>query len=61
MKPNVILATCVLLGGCAMADFTPYRGAEQNWPVATGGSLITSMQYQFSLVRQTDDTMYSVI
>jgi hypothetical protein len=27
---------CALLVGCAIADFTPYRGAQQNWPVATG-------------------------
>src|SRR5438132_10137132 len=36
MKLNVMLATCVLLEGCAMAAFTPYRGAQQNWPVAAG-------------------------
>ncbi len=36
MKRNSILAACALLVGCAVADFTPYSGAQQNWPVATG-------------------------
>src|SRR5439155_12967173 len=41
MDRNVILAACVFLGGCAVADFTPYRGAQQNWPVATGAFVDT--------------------
>jgi hypothetical protein len=24
------------LVGCATADFTPYQGAQQNWPTARG-------------------------
>jgi len=27
--------------GCAVADFTPYRGAQQNWPVAAGAFVDT--------------------
>src|SRR5256885_11080772 len=41
MKLPVCLATCALLAGCAVADFTPYRGAEQNWPVAPGAFVDT--------------------
>src|SRR4030095_10110086 len=33
---NLILVVCVLLGGCAVADFTPYGGAQQNWPIGSG-------------------------
>ena len=36
MKRNVMLLACVFLGGCAIADFTPYSGAQQNWPVSSG-------------------------
>ena len=36
MKRNLMLAACVFLGGCAVADFTPYSGAQQNWPVGSG-------------------------
>lgn len=36
MKLPLCLSACALLVGCAVADFTPYRGAQQNWPVATG-------------------------
>ena len=36
MKFPLFLLACALLTGCAMADFTPYRGAQQNWPVAAG-------------------------
>src|SRR6266542_5572736 len=36
MKLPLCVLACALLAGCAMADFTPYSGAQQNWPVATG-------------------------
>src|SRR5947209_7785934 len=36
MKVPVCVSACALLAGCAVADFTPYRGAQQNWPVAPG-------------------------
>ena len=36
MKRNLMLLACVFLGGCAVADFTPYTGAQQNWPVSSG-------------------------
>jgi hypothetical protein len=29
-------ATRAFLCGCAIADFTPYVGAQQNWPTASG-------------------------
>ncbi len=32
----LLLFVCLLLKGCAVADFTPYSGAQQNWPVASG-------------------------
>lgn len=36
MKFPLYLLACALLAGCAMGDFTPYRGAQQNWPVSAG-------------------------
>src|SRR6266487_7071320 len=36
MKFPLCLSACALLVGCAVADFTPYRGAQQNWPVGSG-------------------------
>jgi hypothetical protein len=36
MTRNLILLICVILEGCAVADFTPYSGAQQNWPVSSG-------------------------
>ena len=30
------LTLATALGGCAIADFTPYSGAQQNWPVSSG-------------------------
>jgi len=36
MKFPLCFFAGALLAGCAAADFTPYRGAQQNWPVATG-------------------------
>ena len=36
MKFLLCLFAVALLAGSATADFTPYRGAQQNWPVATG-------------------------
>lgn len=38
MKPPVSIFTplVMLLTGCAMADFTPYSGAQQNWPTSPG-------------------------
>src|SRR5437899_9783942 len=36
MKFPLCLSASALLAGCAVADFTAYRGAQQNWPVATG-------------------------
>jgi len=41
MKRNLLLVACVFLAGCAVADFTPYSGAQQNWPVAAGGFVDT--------------------
>src|SRR5439155_19118021 len=40
MKRNLILTACVFLGGCAVADFTPYSGAQQNWPVGSSGAFV---------------------
>jgi hypothetical protein len=39
-KPVTIFAamgtTCLFLAGCAVADFSPYSGTQQNWPVSSG-------------------------
>jgi hypothetical protein len=43
MKPPFILFLALFLGGCAIADFTPYEGAQQNWPTANGA--FVSHQY----------------
>jgi hypothetical protein len=32
----MLTTACLFLGGCAVADFTPYSGAQQNWPVSSG-------------------------
>jgi hypothetical protein len=36
MNRNLMLVACLFLGGCAVADFTPYSGTQQNWPVSSG-------------------------
>ena len=33
---TIMLVACACLGGCAVADFTPYSGTQQNWPVGSG-------------------------
>jgi hypothetical protein len=35
------LAIAAALTGCATADFTPYQGAQQNWPTARGAFVAT--------------------
>ncbi len=37
----IALAGAAALAGCAMADFTPYVGAQQNWPTASGAFVAT--------------------
>ena len=32
----IALLFATVIGGCAVADFTPYQGAQQNWPVSSG-------------------------
>src|SRR5438132_2784922 len=38
MKTTILplAGIALVLSGCAMADFTPYRGAQQNWPTSPG-------------------------
>ena len=36
-----IAAIAAALTGCATADFTPYVGAQQNWPTA-GGAFVSN-------------------
>ncbi|PYI97969.1 MAG: hypothetical protein DME98_06200 [Verrucomicrobia bacterium] len=48
-----------LLAGCATADFTPYSGAQQNWPVATGGFMDT--KYAVPVFYGTPNRPYEVI
>jgi hypothetical protein len=33
--------TALILSGCAIADFTPYSGGQQNWPTAPGAFVKT--------------------
>ena len=35
------LSLAIVLVGCATADFTPYVGAQQTWPTATGAFVRT--------------------
>ena len=35
------LTVAAALTGCAVADFTPYQGAQQNWPTARGAFVST--------------------
>jgi uncharacterized protein YbjQ (UPF0145 family) len=53
------LLACGLLAGCATADFTPYSGAQQNWPVATGGFVDT--KYAVPVFYGTPNRPYNVI
>jgi hypothetical protein len=55
----VTLSVCVLLGGCAMADFTPYRGAQQKWPVASGTFVET--KYAVPVFFGAPDRPYDVL
>lgn len=44
-KPLVAILAALLLWGCASADFTPYVGAQQNWPISTGAFVRTVNSY----------------
>ena len=35
------LLAALVLSGCAVADFTPYSGGQQNWPTAPGAFVKT--------------------
>jgi hypothetical protein len=37
----IALLLAAVLGGCATADFTPYVGAQQNWPTSSGAFVQT--------------------
>ena len=37
----IALSSAAALTGCATADFTPYQGAQQNWPTARGAFVNT--------------------
>ena len=41
MKSLPLLAFVMLLSGCAIADFTPYFGQQQNWPTQPGSFVAT--------------------
>ena len=38
---RLFLLAVLLLSGCAIADFTPYSGRQQNWPTAPGAFVKT--------------------
>src|SRR5215469_3889432 len=41
-KPSRLLVlTALILSGCAIADFTPYSGRQQNWPTVPGAFVKT--------------------
>src|SRR5438874_4791328 len=41
----IVLSLAAALSGCATADFTPYEGAQQNWPTARGAFVRTVNSY----------------
>jgi hypothetical protein len=43
VRPSRLFLSAVLvLLGCAIADFTPYSGGQQNWPTAPGSFVKTN-------------------
>jgi hypothetical protein len=59
MKRNLILIACAFLSGCAIADFTPYSGAQQNWPVAPG--TFVDNKYAVPVFYGTPNRPYTVL
>lgn len=53
------IGVLLLLSGCATADFTPYSGTQQNWPVAAGAFVET--KYDVPVYRGTPDRPYRVL
>jgi len=43
--PLLMVAAVALLTGCATADFTPYVGEQQRWPIAKGAFVTTINSY----------------
>ena len=42
LRPSrLFVLAALILSGCAIADFTPYSGGQQNWPTATGAFVKT--------------------
>jgi hypothetical protein len=39
---RLFVLTALILSGCAIADFTPYSGGQQNWPTAPGAFVKTA-------------------
>lgn len=55
----IALVVVLCLGGCAMADFTPYSGAQQNWPVSPGA--FVERKYDVPVYRSNPDRPYKVL
>jgi hypothetical protein len=55
----ILAVLLLLLGGCATADFTPYRGAQQEWPVAAGAFVET--KYEVPVYHGAPDRPYRVL
>lgn len=54
-----LLAVLLCLNGCAMADFTPYSGAQQNWPVSPGA--FVERKYEVPVYRGNPERPYKVL
>ena len=59
MQRFLIWPFALLIAGCATADFTPYSGMQQNWPVATGAFVET--KYEVLVYRGPPDRAYWVL
>lgn len=61
MSTRIVVAViaALLLEGCATADFTPYSGNQQNWPVASGAFVDT--KYDVPVYHGSPDRPYRVV
>jgi hypothetical protein len=59
MKMFLPLVLAALFAGCATADFTPYSGSQQDWPVAPGAFVET--KYDVPVYHGTPDRPYQVM
>jgi hypothetical protein len=55
----LLMPLALFLSSCATADFTPYAGAQQNWPTARGAFVAT--QYAVPVFFGAPNRPYDVI